>query len=488
MFPEARTSRFVHSLGAMHLASRFVLAALENADEEVAVRFFDDIETRVPKYSGVGDSVADLLQQAGTLSALATVRSSFRHPSLKKPRIRDLMAVVEASLRLAALFHDLGHLPFSHDVEYALKDYAALQESQKRGLSEPFMAIAGAEAPHEEIGHRLAELVFQSLAAETSPAVRAAFEMATAILNTKTPMYDLQKRPHATTMQWLHSLVDGEIDADRADYLLRDGRALGLDFAHYDVDRLVSNLVLIYDPGLGFVTAVKETGLAALESYCLSRSRSNQVFVRHHKVAQASAALRHASVRAFGDIVAAPLVSVIEELGAASLTGKRDLLRKLALFDDTWWVQALRELQKGETDSLTIACLDLTLDRGRTLQSVWKRKGDLNDGQFRAINSRVDDLIAPGSGPIRLAKKRRQLLQMGILIMPFRFRPYARREPDKKSVMMIKGKDRTEPASVVSALIDDLQDAWDRDIHLYAFIGRDSSLSLNSVIDAVLEE
>lgn len=119
VFPEARTSRFVHSLGAMHLASRFVLAALENAEEEVAKRFFDDIETRVPKYAGVGDSIGDLLQQDGTLSALVTVRSSFRHSSLRTSRIRELMAVVEASVRLAALFHDLGHLPFSHDVEYA---------------------------------------------------------------------------------------------------------------------------------------------------------------------------------------------------------------------------------------------------------------------------------------------------------------------------------------------------------------------------------
>ncbi len=488
VFPEARTSRFVHSLGAMHLASRFVLAALENAEEEVAGRFFDDIETRVPKYAGVGDSVTDLLQQDGTLSALATVRSSFRHASLKNARTRELMAVVEASLRLAALFHDLGHFPFSHDVEYAIKDYAALQKSQKQSLSDPFMAIAGAEAPHEEIGHRLAELVFQSLAAETSPSVRAAFEMATAILNTKTPKYDLQKRPHATTMQWLHSLVDGEIDSDRADYLLRDGRALGLDFAHYDVDRLVSNLVLIYDPDLGFVTAVKETGLAALESYCLSRSRSNQVFVRHHKVAQASAALRHASVRAFGHAATYPLVAIIEGLGASSLAGKRDLLQKLAPFDDAWWVEALRKVKEDESDSLTLACLELTLDRKRTLRSVWKRKGDLNDDQFRKINSRVDDLIAPGSGAIRLANKRRELLQKGILITPFKFKPYARREPDNKSVMMIKGKDRTEPASTLSALIDHLQDAWDRDIHLYAFVTSDSTLSVENVIDAVLKE
>jgi len=488
VFPEARTSRFIHSLGAMHLASRFVLAALENAEEEVAKRFFDDIETRVPKYSGVGDSIADLLQQNGTLSALATVRCSFRHKSLMTSRIRELMAVVEASVRLAALFHDLGHLPFSHDVEYALKDYAALQESKKRKLSDPFLAIAGAEAPHEEIGHRLAELVFQSLADEISPAVRASFEIATAILNTKIPKYDLQKRPHATTMQWLHSLVDGEIDADRADYLLRDGRALGLDFAHYDVDRLVSNLVLIYDPNLGFVTAVNETGLAALESFCLSRSRSNQVFVRHHKVAQASVALRHASVKAFDDPATRQLVSVIEELGASSLAGRRDLLGKLAVFDDAWWIQVLRQIQQHESDNLTRACLNLTLDRTRTLRSVWKRKGELTEKQFRAINAKVEELIAPESGRIDLANKRRELLNDGILIMPYKFKPYARREPDKKSVMMIKTKDRTEPASTVSPLINRLQDAWDEDLHLYAFVRSDSGLTLEKVIEAVLAE
>lgn len=286
----------------------------------------------------------------------------------------------------------------------------------------------------------------------------------------------------------MHSLVDGEIDADRADYLLRDGRALGLDFAHYDVDRLVSNLVLIYDPDLGFVTAVKETGLAALESYCLSRSRSNQVFVRHHKVAQAASALRHASVSAFSHPAIAEFVGVIEELGAPSLTGKKNLLQKLAPFDDGWWVQSLRQVKKDATDSLTLACLELTLDRKRTLRSVWKRKGDLTDDQSKAINSRTGDLIAPESGTIRLANKRRQLLKEGILIMPFKFKPYARREPDKKSVMMIKSKDRIDPASTVSSLIDRLQDAWDRDIHLYAFVSTESNLSAKSVIDAVLEE
>ena len=92
------------------------------------------------------------------------------------------MAATEAGLRLAALFHDLGHLPFSHDVEYALQDYAAIMHSKGTPLLEPLAQIASDSAPHEEIGHKLAELAFHSLTQDTQPAVRAAFEMATSIL------------------------------------------------------------------------------------------------------------------------------------------------------------------------------------------------------------------------------------------------------------------------------------------------------------------
>ena len=47
VFPEAKTSRFVHSLGAMHLASRFITAALENATAEDAQSFFDEIQKQI---------------------------------------------------------------------------------------------------------------------------------------------------------------------------------------------------------------------------------------------------------------------------------------------------------------------------------------------------------------------------------------------------------------------------------------------------------
>ena len=487
VFPEARTSRFVHSLGAMHLASRFVLAALENAEEEVASRFFDEIDSLVPRFSCRRSELDDLLKQDGTLCALAAGRTSFHHEKLKTADIRRLMAVVEGGLRLAALFHDLGHLPMSHDLEYALQDYAVSMQAKETPLPEDLQNIATADAPHEEVGHEIAKLVFHSLLQDASPPERAVFDMATNILTTNNPQYDLRRKPKATALQWLHSLVDGEIDVDRADYLLRDGQALGLDFAHYDVDRLSNSLVLLEDSELGFVTAIKEPGLPALESYCLSRARSNQVFIRHHKVAQTAAALRYASAKAFEAGVASPFLDVLKSLGGGDTKqGVRDL-EKFSIFDDTWWIQSLRKFQQKTADPLELACLNLVLDRERTMRSVWKRKGDLTEAQIRAINEKTDGLFALANGRIELGRKRKQLLEKGILSIAFKFRPYSIKKPTQASIMLVKGTNRTEPASAMSALIRNLQDVWKEDVHLYAFVTQQNPIGIDEVVNLILE-
>src|ERR1017187_2189524 len=129
VFPEARTSRFVHSLGAMHLASRFVISAIENADESVAKSFFEEVQESV-KF-GISlrqNDLNALLEPSATRSTggLLAGRGVFKNSALRKnERYVCLLGLVEAALRLAALFHDLGHLPFSHDFEFALKAFVA---------------------------------------------------------------------------------------------------------------------------------------------------------------------------------------------------------------------------------------------------------------------------------------------------------------------------------------------------------------------------
>ena len=74
VFPEAKTSRFVHSLGAMHLASRFVVTALENSTKDVLQSFFDDVRGKIDWKTLRMEDLDYLLAHSGSLNALSAIR------------------------------------------------------------------------------------------------------------------------------------------------------------------------------------------------------------------------------------------------------------------------------------------------------------------------------------------------------------------------------------------------------------------------------
>ena len=278
--------------------------------------------------------------------------------------------------------------------------------------------------------------------------------------------------------------MDGEIDVDRADYLLRDGQALGLDFAQYDLDRLVANLVLVRTSNRGYTTAVKEPGLAALESYCITRSRSHQVFVRHHKVSQVGTALRYSCAQFMDTAAATPLLNFLAKLKQMTSDQDRiDALAQYAILDDSWAFQALRKLQRDAKDPLLSACLGVALDRARSLRSIWKRKGDLNPEQNGLLDKYFKEFTSPETGTLRLQEARKRLRERGVLLALFQFKPYVVDRATKQSVMLIQSRgSNLVPASDLSPLIRHLQNLWDEDIHLYAFAEISNTISVDEVL------
>ncbi len=495
IYPEARTSRFIHSLGAMHLASRFVISALENASREDVTQFFNEIKKNVSKYACTPDDLDDFLTEDNDKSTggLSTLGAVFKDKTLQQDKdIRGWLGIVEAAIRLAALFHDLGHLPFSHDFEYALKEHVRERKNANVPLRSELIKLASC-TPHELVGHKLADLVFRGLIndGEKKPAVRIAYSLAMQILDAE-PDYSSSEKPRVTALQWLHTLIDGDIDVDRADYLLRDGRAIGLGFAGFNLDQLVHNLILVLDKdALGFVTAVDERGFNALESYCLVRARNNQMIIRHHKSAQLGAAFRYASVEALKSEQATPFLNELSDIvaGTTDATRAKELLRGFAIHDDPWWIGVLRQI-KPDTNLLLRASLDLVLERKQTLWSIWKRKGELSEVQRKTINrfNKMQEYTQSSSMPESetLQESAIQIKQLredfNVLLVFHKFKPYSTLIDRKRSQMMVKTGKKLTPVSKLSPLIRSLRDTWEEDVHIHAFTLKETSMTVEEVI------
>jgi uncharacterized protein len=187
VFPTAEHSRFAHSLGAMHLAGR--LARQVHA------------------------TLAEV--EPGT-------------PSLP---------LVEETLRLAGLLHDLGHGPFSHfcDEEY-------------------FQPVFGID--HEQISQYLIINELGGLIAELRRSPSGPFDAAETVDPRHVAFlvraeHGVGDGPVPRWVRLLHRALSGAVTVDNMDYVRRDAAMCGVSLGSVDVDRLIY-YTFCTDDGLTF--------------------------------------------------------------------------------------------------------------------------------------------------------------------------------------------------------------------------------------------
>jgi HD superfamily phosphohydrolase len=482
VFPSMTVTRFSHSLGAMHLVSRMFRAALTNADE-------------VTRQHMVDGFVALVRDQDSTLIGRDDDRDQSRErvfrgegleglPGLFKPTERLATIIVEQSLRLVSLLHDLGHLPFSHDFEDALARFFVQYPDRRKHLPNLAAAVEANEKLHEIIGYRLADWVQDELlgtadtkvSPESLLVTRCAVSLAQKIFHSEEDVAN----PLGPITRWLYGLVSGEVDADRCDYILRDARHYGLDGASYDLDRLIGNLVVIRtDDGGRLETMILDRGTTAGEEFLIARVRMYQWAIYHHKIQQAAAGLRFVlrhELAGSDEYIGAFMEDLETLVGTKPGDPKamRPVFARFADYTDGWWIEHLKRrlgnAEWCEANPLPARWAALFVYRDPGPFSLWKTATEITGDDRTALNSlTAEDWQAGGS----IADAVRHLEEAGILVAALHFKPWKARAGETPQVSRLRIWNRktatAEPLSTISSLVAGLDAAWDESVHVLAF-------------------
>ena len=163
-------------------------------------------------------------------------------------------------LRLAALLHDTGHAPFSHAGENTMP---LLPEDHPR--YEP-----NTEKPkrydHEDYSIAIIKFLLKDIIEDHPSAQNSNIKVdeVTFLLG------DKAAKPRNILLV-LKEIISGQIDADRADYLLRDSLHLGVSYGIYDKNRLVNSITLGHTDTDDVVLAIEEGGWHIAESLVIAR-------------------------------------------------------------------------------------------------------------------------------------------------------------------------------------------------------------------------
>jgi len=230
-----------------------------------------------------------------------------------------------AEVLAAALLHDVGHGPFSHAIEKVT------------------------DVDHETYSAQLIE--------DPETEVHQVLAGADSTLPERVAAYFRPRAEFPDRKQVLRDLVSSQLDADRQDYILRDGLATGVKIGVYDFERIQTMLATFRtttEGGERTRLAVNYRAREAVEGYLMARFHMyKQVYL--HKTVRAAekmleALLRRAeTLRERGVEFTEPLGPTLRKL----LAGERLSSGEFLDFDDVDIWMALKKWRRDEDPVLS---------------------------------------------------------------------------------------------------------------------------------------
>ncbi len=304
VFPAAEHSRFLHSLGTMHLASRFIN------------HLYPSLKASV---KGGGEDCPEL-------------------------------PVVEETVRLAALLHDVGHGPFCH-----FFDHCVLEKL---------------DTNHEKVGGRIITDKLADSIQEIQRGPSGSFDGVRLVPNHI--VYLLDNNPDVKLkssmplwVRLLKHLTTGLFSVDNLDYVLRDSYFTGVALAPADPDRLI-----FYSKYADDKLCIHENALGALNVFLATKSFLYRYVYFHRTVRALEIHLSDALE---------PLLDDIVKQYGWKLNPEEDLEPYLYLTDSFVLEHARQKLICHTDDPRLILNVRAILDRNPKWKKAYEKDSDIHD-------------------------------------------------------------------------------------------------------------
>ena len=436
-FPSNRTKRYEHSLGTMELASSMLFSSISNADQSTRnilfkklhgyfeqifdLAIFQSENQNVPYFikckaqiDGIfgsisfDRSVTELIEDVIQNNIIKTIeKGGFKDTALdhfqyyqlsinnkeSNPENLFLYRCMLQAIRIVALFHDVGHPPYSHIIEEVLNKlyiesdqrpctWDNTKKTAFRKVMKPYAirdnttdaykcqmiysTSSSVEAQlHESVGLSLLQSTINDVIPEIILKVTSSkeeneshiakvlyyifvVELAMAILTEKDVFFES-----------LHKLVDGVLDADRLDYIMRDSLNSGVDWGKIPYKRLINSAKMFYitkdatgkdiaEENRPFVIAYPNKVQDDIVDILLTRYK---IFARinfHHRCMKTSVALQSAVFELAEDYLSAGkdetcINSDIGNLWQALNVGAGSRQNRIIQWNDSWLISVLHK-------------------------------------------------------------------------------------------------------------------------------------------------
>lgn len=258
VFPSATHTRFEHSIGACFLSGKLIESIIRNTNEINRKEWLEN----------------------------STIKPISNDPIIDSKYI-------EMS-KIAALLHDVGHGPFSHASEKIMPSkqnlvnnnqnaktfiLEALKKNKKTGELIDNFDQQDIQADHEDFSLLLLDTILTDIQKKDQTITDEFIQTVAAIKDCRVSP---PKNENYQIIKLVNQLIDGELDSDRLDYLMRDSYFCGVPYGKYDLDRLLDGLCLLQNKKTGeLLIGLKRNSLSALEHYLFARFQMHVQIYTH---------------------------------------------------------------------------------------------------------------------------------------------------------------------------------------------------------------